>query len=533
MRCPPGSVILLPRVGFVSELIPKDAVFEKEKQELEVVLASEGLRRAPTQAQVLAYLCARYFEGTADHVKEYTIAVEALGRPSHFNQKTDASVRVAVHELRRRLREYYATDGADHPVQIQIPSGQYKPLFVWKDSGFAANRVESELLREPQRRMLAPWGWRRSQIQWAAAVLAVLVAASVISLVSHRTRMQALELRQRRANAAMPVATTAVEDIRIMAGVESGEYIDSFGHLWQNDRYFNGGTRAHGSTHHAIAGTLDSQLYQNWREGSFSYDIPLKPGVYELRLHFAETIFGEGNVGGGGETSREFDIRINGKMVARAFDVVANAGANAASILVFKDLSPMADGRLHIQCIPFVSAAFLNGLEVTPGTPGSMRPIRLVARDRAYTDKEGHYWLPDRFATGGRLLFRTPLVANTSSPELYQGERFGNFSYQIPVAPGEYRLNLYLSERWFGPGKPGGGGAGDRLMNMFCNGVALLKHFDIYRQAGGADRAVTMSFRHLKPNAQGRLDLSFIPEANYACVNALDIIDEAGDDNPP
>lgn len=531
MRYPPGSVILLPRAGFVSELIPKDAVFEKEKHELEVVLASEGLLRAPTQAQVLAYLCARYFEGTADHVKEYTIAVEALGRPSHFNQKTDASVRVAVHELRRRLREYYATDGADHPVQIQIPSGQYRPLFVWKDGGIAAKRVESGSPREPQRRMLALWGWRRSQIQWAAAVLTVLVAASVISLVSYRTRMQALEQRQRRADAVMPVATTAGEDIRIMAGVERGEYVDSFGHLWQSDRYFNGGVHAHAPAYHAIASTMDSQLYQNWREGPFSYDIPLKPGVYELRLHFAEMLYGEGNPGGGGETSREFDIKINEKQVATIFDVVANAGANAASILVFKDLSPMADGKLHIQFIG--AAALLNGLEVTPGIPGIMRPIRLVAWDRAYTDKEGYHWLPDRFATGGRLVFRPSSIENTSSPELYQSERFGHFSYQIPVAPGEYRLILHFSERWFGPGKPGGGGAGDRLMNVFCNGVALLKHFDIYRQAGGADRAVTISFRHLKPNAQGRLDLSFIPEANYACVNALEIIDEAGDDNPP
>jgi hypothetical protein len=463
-------------------------------------------------------------------VKEYTIAVEALGRPLHFNQKTDASVRVAVHELRRRLREYYATDGADHHVQIRIPSGQYKPLFVWKDSGIAANHIESELPREPQRRALAPWGRSQFRLRWVAVLLAVVIGAFVISQVSYQTRMQALQRSQRRADAAMPVATTAGEDIRIMAGVEGGEYVDSFGHLWQSDHYFNGGVRAHAPAYHAIASTMDSQLYQNWREGPFSYDIPLKPGMYELRLHFAEMIYGEGNPGGGGETSREFDIKINEKQVATIFDVVANAGANAASILVFKDLSPMADGKLHIQFIG--AAALLNGLEVTPGIPGIMRPIRLAAWDRAYTDKEGHHWLPDRFATGGRLVFRTSPIEDTSSPELYQSERFGHFSYQIPVAPGEYRLILHFSERWFGAGKPGAGGAGDRLMNVFCNGVALLKHFDIYRQAGGADRAITISFRHLKPNAQGRLDLSFIPEANYACVNALEIIDEAGDDNP-
>jgi len=45
--------------------------------ELETVLASGILNRAPNLAQLLTYVCAKYFEGSAEQIKEYNIAVDA------------------------------------------------------------------------------------------------------------------------------------------------------------------------------------------------------------------------------------------------------------------------------------------------------------------------------------------------------------------------------------------------------------------------------------------------------------------------
>src|SRR5262249_23121592 len=84
----------------------------------------------PNLAQLLTYVCAKYFEGTAEQIKEYNIAVDALGRPPDFDQKRDSIVRVEAHRLRKRLREYYDAEGADHTVQIEIPPGQYAPRFL-------------------------------------------------------------------------------------------------------------------------------------------------------------------------------------------------------------------------------------------------------------------------------------------------------------------------------------------------------------------------------------------------------------------
>ena len=112
--------------------MPPIAAFEQEKSELRSVLSSGILDRAPALAQLLTYICSKYFEGATEQIKEYNIAVEALGRPTDFDQKKDSIVRVEVHKLRRRLREYYDSEGADHQVRIEIPQGQYAPKFIFQ-----------------------------------------------------------------------------------------------------------------------------------------------------------------------------------------------------------------------------------------------------------------------------------------------------------------------------------------------------------------------------------------------------------------
>jgi hypothetical protein len=106
------------------------ADFVQEKNELQSVLDSGIFNRAPNLEHVLTYVCGQYFEGAAEQIKEYNIAVEALGRPAGFDQKRDSIVRVEAHRLRKRLREYYEAQGAGHTVRIDIPSGQYAPHFV-------------------------------------------------------------------------------------------------------------------------------------------------------------------------------------------------------------------------------------------------------------------------------------------------------------------------------------------------------------------------------------------------------------------
>src|SRR5579872_5462366 len=103
---------------------------DEQRAELKSVLESRHFVRAPKLAQLLSYLCEKFFSGQTGQIKEYSIGVEVFGRGDSFDQNTDSIVRVEANRLRKRLAEYYSTDGALHRLQILIPVGQYVPEFA-------------------------------------------------------------------------------------------------------------------------------------------------------------------------------------------------------------------------------------------------------------------------------------------------------------------------------------------------------------------------------------------------------------------
>jgi hypothetical protein len=510
--------------------------FQREKAELEAVLTSGIFARAPSLERFLLYICERHFAGQADQIKEYNIAVEALGRGPDFDQKKDAIVRVEAHRLRKRLKDYYAAEGANHEIRIVVPQGQYIPQFVVEDGQSPEASLEngSGTGADEGSKPAGRKGSGGRLVRWPVAVAAAAaLLALVFAVASWRGRMSLKSSTAGTANdgalpaAIQPVVPPGSGEIRILAGWQGQNYVDAGGKTWLSDRFFSGG-REVASPDARVVLTRDPAMFRFRREGEFRYDIPLKPGVYELRLYFAETTFGPGNIAGGGETSRLFNVFANDKPLLNQFDIIADAGGNnAADIRVFKDISPAADGYLHLRFTGFKETAVLSGLEVVPGTPGRLQPIRILAANNAYTDKQGRLWEPDRYFSGGQTVSRSKLVSGTPDPEVYLGERFGNFSYVIPVAEGRYTLTLKFAETWFSPSKPSGQGAGARLFDVYCNGVALLRNFDIFKEAGGEDRAVDKVFRGLHANAQGKLIVSFVPVRNYACINAIEVVDES------
>jgi len=115
----------------------------------------------------------------------------------------------------------------------------------------------------------------------------------------------------------------------------------------------------------------------------------------------------------------------------------------------------------------------------------------------------------------------------TPDSELFQNERYGHFSYAIPVAEGStYTAKLYFAETYWGPDNLGGGGPGMRVFDVFANGVAMLRNFDIFRE-GGSNRAVVKTFRGLRPSPQGKLNFDFVPVVNYASLYAIEVLDES------
>ncbi len=69
------------------------------------------------------------FEGRESELKESAIGVEVFGRTPVYDPKVDSIVRTEAVRLRARLSKYYATDGRNDPLVIDLPKGAYVPRF--------------------------------------------------------------------------------------------------------------------------------------------------------------------------------------------------------------------------------------------------------------------------------------------------------------------------------------------------------------------------------------------------------------------
>jgi len=496
---------------------------ENERAELAAMVAR--LARAPRLANLLRYVGEKYLKGETDQIREYNIATEVFGRPETFDSNQDAIARVEAHRLRKKLKEFYESDGKDRPIQIVLPAGTYVPVFVRQQEKPAAEPRPASALPDV---VILPHGKTASpgivKAVFAASLLTLLVGGVFFFL--NRKGEQTVKHVVVEAPPAVPAAPFPANAVRVLAGYNGQPRISTSGGTWGADRYFQGGRPDHG-TQNFVGRTTDPFLFQTCRSGEFSYDVPVKPGIYELHLYFVETSYGPGL--GGGENDRTFAVSINGKMALEPFDIESDAmGPNIADERVFKNIQPAADGKIHIALESRRGEPILNAFEIVPGLPNQQLPIRLVMQPNSFMDRTGQLWSPDNYYLGGQTSIRRPPVTGASETELYAMERYGHFTYAVPVAmDGMYSLVLHFAEFYFGPKASGIGGVGSRRFNVMSNGILLLEDFDIFREAGGGLTAITKTFHHLKPSPQGKLNLNFEPIANYAAVTAIEVWDES------
>jgi hypothetical protein len=494
---------------------------EMQRAELKSVLASREFLRAPRLADFLSYLCEKLFGGEANQIKEYSIGLDVFRRGASFDQDSDSIVRVEANRLRKRLADYYAGEGASHLLQITIPLGQYVPHF---EPRIPAGKLGAAIDIRPASRPI----YRK---RWVAFAVAGLICAAAIAGGLYWRRSQQRTVAETASIYVQPGSTEGQfgppvgQEIRILAG-EGRSLVDHAGKLWSADTGFTGGTSVKiGALH--IGRTLDPGFYRTSRQGQFRYDIPLKSGIYELRLHFAETVYGPEMTGTGGEGSRLMTVKANGQTLVTHFDVIGDAGASGvADVKVFSGISPAQDGMLHLEFAgEDGKEALLSAIEILPGIAGHIRPLRILARQSPYYSNDSYWWSPDSYFEGGQLASYAQEVSGTDDPELYGTERWGNFSYAIPVTPGRYTVVLHFAARHGSPGETGADTAahGAHIFNVFCNGRALLENFDLAREAGKQD-VVIRRFADLEPNAQGKLVLSFVPVSGYAALSGIEVL---------
>src|ERR1700680_3485095 len=100
------------------------------QEELGRILSSHTFRAAEREKTLLRYVVHQTTQGRGAEIKEYTIAVEAFGRRDSFDPRSDSIVRTEARNVRLRLARYYANEGLNDPVRIELPKGGYEPRFT-------------------------------------------------------------------------------------------------------------------------------------------------------------------------------------------------------------------------------------------------------------------------------------------------------------------------------------------------------------------------------------------------------------------
>lgn len=124
------------------------------------------------------------------------------------------------------------------------------------------------------------------------------------------------------------------------------------------------------STWFDIAGTNDDALYLTERTGpdtdtdELRYAIPVTPGKYLLRLHFAEIYWGAPGGGAGGSGKRVFDVFVEETLVLDDLDIHAEVGA--ATALIKSLVVDVLDDDLDLRLDSSKDRPKISALEVIP-----------------------------------------------------------------------------------------------------------------------------------------------------------------------
>jgi hypothetical protein len=158
-------------------------------QQVDKLINSHSLRGSESLCKLLRYLAEHSLDHPGVALKEYQIATEVLGRPAGFDPQSDSTVRVQAGRLRIKLAEYYAHEGLDDPILVEVPKGSYALTFQLR-TPLASGPAPPPVGLEREEKSAGPASNRGWVI--AVACLGVMLAASWLTVAILAGRGRAL-----------------------------------------------------------------------------------------------------------------------------------------------------------------------------------------------------------------------------------------------------------------------------------------------------------------------------------------------------
>jgi hypothetical protein len=193
----------------VAELTPG---MEAVREQVDRILASDTLRNSDVLRKLFRFLAEKTFSGEADELKEYSVGLDALGKPSTYDPRQDAGVRIQASRLRQKLDDYYRNEGANDLLIVELPKGRFK--LAWHTRGGdvpSAASVATALPFPPLPAPDAPTRESRSLKIWRSLAIVLAVFSLVLAIVA------ALSLASR-VRAVAPAITESTPELDALWG---------------------------------------------------------------------------------------------------------------------------------------------------------------------------------------------------------------------------------------------------------------------------------------------------------------------------
>jgi len=101
------------------------------------IVESGCLKAGTKRLAMLTYLLKTEAKGDGKTIKAYSIAVDALGRPTDFDPSIDSIVRVEMGRIREAITLFENGKFADSRIVVSFPTGTYRPVIAMRASNSA------------------------------------------------------------------------------------------------------------------------------------------------------------------------------------------------------------------------------------------------------------------------------------------------------------------------------------------------------------------------------------------------------------
>jgi ABC-type transporter MlaC component len=198
---------------------------------------------------------------------------------------------------------------------------------------------------------------------------------------------------------------------------------------------------------------------------------------------------------------------------SQSFSIAANTGYRIADVRV----NGVSVGAVtsysftNVTANRSIAASFTAATTTTP-TTGTVA-FATTSGGSGFTDAAGVTYRADAYYSGGAAATTAVAISNTSDDALYQSERWGASSYNIPLANGSYNLTLKFAETFWSA-------AGLRVFDVVVGGTTMVSNLDIFAKAG-KNAAYDVVLPVTVTN--GTLNIRFVNKVDNAKICAIKV----------